>query len=62
MKRNMRSAERLERRRHIQILIRAPEELKQALKEKSMKMGITLNALILQILWEWIEKKAGGEE
>ena len=41
----------------MQILIRAPRALKDFLKEKAESMGITLNALILQILWEWVENK-----
>lgn len=39
----------------MKILIRAPEELKKLLQEKAKKLGITLNALILQILWEWVK-------
>lgn len=39
----------------MKILIRTPEELKKLLQEKAKKLGITLNALILQILWEWVK-------
>lgn len=41
----------------MQILIRTPEKLKVKLQFRAKGMGITLNALILQILWEWIENK-----
>lgn len=39
----------------MKILIRAPQELKLLLQTKAKKLGITLNALILQILWEWVK-------
>ena len=42
----------------MQILIRAPEELKRLLQSKCKKLGITLNSLILQILWEWVKEEA----
>lgn len=41
----------------MQILIRAPEELKKLLQNKCKKLGITLNALILQILWDWVKEE-----
>lgn len=40
------------------ILLRAPRELKEFLKARSIRIGVSLNALILQILWEWMK----GEE
>lgn len=46
----------------MQILIRAPQALKDFLKEKAESMGITLNALILQILWEWVENKKNNNK
>ena len=39
---------------------RIPERLMKSLKEEAGKIGVSLNALILQILWEWYEKN--GEE
>jgi len=39
----------------MQILIRAPKELKDTLQKRAKQIGITLNALILQILWEWLK-------
>jgi len=41
----------------MKILIRAPKELKDTLQERAKQIGITLNALILQILWDWVEKR-----
>lgn len=38
--------------------VRAPDKLQEALKKKAEEQGQTRNALILQILWEWMEKKA----
>ena len=40
----------------MKILIRAPQELKELLQVRSKKLGITLNALILQILWDWVKR------
>lgn len=40
----------------MQILIRAPKKLKELLKKTADEMGITLNALILQIIWKWIKE------
>ena len=34
--------------------VRAPDELRRMLKKKAQERGITMNALILQILWGWI--------
>lgn len=39
------------------ILIRAPRELKAVLKNESTRVGVSLNALILQILWTWVEEQ-----
>lgn len=36
--------------------VRAPDELKKKLKRFAKKQGVTRNALILQILWEWVRK------
>ncbi len=37
--------------------VRAPEELQKQLNEISKKQGLTRNALVLHILWDWIEHK-----
>lgn len=37
--------------------IRAPEELFKLLDKISDARGLTRNALILQILWEWVNMK-----
>ena len=39
-----------------QILIRAPKELKTFIVNEAKRIGISANALILQILWEWLRK------
>lgn len=39
-----------------QILVRAPLELKSKISQKANGMGLTVNALILQILWDWISQ------
>ena len=44
----------LEREESMQILIRAPKELKEILQGMAKAMGVTLNAFILQILWDFI--------
>jgi len=36
--------------------VRAPDELQKILNEQSNLLGLTRNALILQILWEWVKK------
>lgn len=36
--------------------VRAPDSLQESLKDKAREQGLTRNALILQILWEWIDK------
>lgn len=41
-----------------QILIRAPEELKRKITSEAKRIGISVNSLILQILWEWAERHA----
>lgn len=46
----------------IRFTFRMPEELLSKLKDESERFGVSVNALILQILWEWVErndKKAG---
>ena len=45
-----------------QILIRPPEALKESLKCEARRMGITLNAIVLQILWEWVENRKREEK
>ena len=45
-----------------QILIRAPRELKEWIKAESERLGITMNALMLQIMWESKKKNASDAE
>ena len=37
-----------------QMLVRPPDGLKDELQKRAQQMGITLNALVLQILWDWV--------
>lgn len=46
----------------MQIMVRAPEEVKDFLKNKAKSIGITTNALILVILQEWIQQKRKEEQ
>ena len=34
--------------------VRPPDELKTALHQHAQKFGMTVNGLVLQILWDWI--------
>lgn len=34
---------------------RPPDELRQHLKKAANRRGVTMNALILQILWSWVK-------
>ena len=36
---------------------RAPEDLFKKLEKAAKKHGLTRNALILQILWKWVEEE-----
>ena len=40
-----------------QMLVRPPEDLKDRLQIEAQRMGLTLNALVLQILWDWAKSK-----
>ena len=47
------------------ILIRVPREIKERIKAHARSLGITMNALILQILWAWAndgQTKHGGKD
>lgn len=46
----------------MQIMIRGPEEVKDFLKNQAENIGITMNALILVILQEWIQQKRKEEQ
>lgn len=37
--------------------IRPPENLRIKLRRCSKQMGLTLNSLIIQILWEWVNER-----
>lgn len=46
----------------MQIMIRGPEEVKVFLKTQAESIGITMNALVLVILQEWIQQKRKEEQ
>lgn len=41
--------------------VRAPDDVREALKEIAAAQGYTRNALILQILREWLESRRAAE-
>lgn len=40
------------------LTFRPPEELRKILRERANAKGLTVNALILQILWDWVKNEA----
>ncbi len=40
----------------VRFTFRVPDKLAEKLRKESERLGVTVNALILQILWDW-EKK-----
>ena len=36
--------------------IRAPEELKQKITVEAKRQGLTVNALVVSILWAWLKQ------
>lgn len=38
-----------------QMLVRPPEDLKEILQREAKRIGITLNALLIQILRSWVD-------
>lgn len=43
------------------ITLRATKDLKEKLRMEAKKQGFTVNALVLQILWEWANSLKGDE-
>lgn len=41
--------------------LRIPKELKVKLERQRKQMGVSLNSLVLQILWDW-KKKASQKD
>lgn len=37
--------------------VRAPRELKDLIQSEAERMGISVNALVLHILWEWVKMR-----
>lgn len=46
----------------VQMLIRPPAALKEILQSESQRMGLTLNSLVLQILWSWVKDNSDSVE
>jgi hypothetical protein len=46
----------------MQIMIRGPEKVKEFLKKQADSIGITMNALVLIILQDWIQQKEREEQ
>ena len=42
--------------------VRAPGELQEFLAHEAQKHGLTRNALILQILWDWERKQRPSDD
>lgn len=40
---------------------RLPDNLFENLKNEADEQGLSLNALILQILWSWVKEKRNGK-
>ena len=43
------------------LTLRLPPELKAALDEKRKRMGISLNALVVQLLWQHVQQAGQGD-
>lgn len=43
----------------VQTTLRIPEDMQASIKEQAEHMGHTANALILIILRDWLDRKAG---
>lgn len=41
----------------VQKLLRIPLKLKESLEEAAKPLGLTLNGLIITILWDWTKKQ-----
>lgn len=42
--------------------VRVPDELQNLLKKSASEHGLTRNALVLHILWEWADKNGSREK
>ena len=40
--------------------LRLPQQLMQCVCQEAEKIGVSINALILQILWEWSQNESGA--
>lgn len=39
-----------------QLMMRVPENLKKQLRKHASEKGLTLNAFLLDIIWNWLEE------
>lgn len=37
--------------------VRAPEELRRTMAERANRLGVPRNALVVQILWDWVGRE-----
>ena len=44
------------------LTVRMPPELSHILNEKAKRLGYTKNALIVQVLWDYVEKQDEKEK
>ena len=42
--------------------VRATDKLQELLQQKAKQKGLTRNALVLQILWDWIKQEQRKEK
>lgn len=45
-----------------QMLIRPPDSLKRLLQQEAATRGVSLNALVIQLLWGWVERNRHGPD
>ena len=44
--------------KRVRFTLRLPNNLIECLRKEANKQGVSINALILNILWEWVEKNS----
>lgn len=42
----------------VRFTLRITKALKQQLNNRSQQMGISVNSLVIQILWDWVAQQA----
>ena len=46
----------------VRFTIRLPVKLRRALEDEANEMGVSVNARILNILWDWVKANKEGRE